>query len=100
MHHLCQCTPSVVDFSRALDLLRRDILLENKKVTDLHIPIQLVMSIKICINDSCNKIPVRQHLSDPFPIQKVQTTWYSTVLYEVPITTVRAHCKGYFGKGC
>ena len=70
MHHLCQHTPSIVAFSRAHDLVGRDNLHDNNKVTEFHIPVQLVMSIKICINDGCNKITVGQHLSDTFPIQK------------------------------
>jgi len=64
MHHLCQCTPSIVDFSLVLDLVRRDILHENNKGTEFHTHIQLVMSIKIYVNDTCNKILVGQSLSD------------------------------------
>jgi len=70
MYHLCQCTPSIVDFSRVLDLVGTDILYENSKGTEFHKPTQLVMSIKIYVNDTCNKILVGQNLSDKLPIQK------------------------------
>jgi hypothetical protein len=70
MHHLCQCTPPIVAFSRAHDLVGRDILHDNNKGTEFQTLIQLVMSIKICINDGCNKISAGRHLSDTFPTQK------------------------------
>jgi hypothetical protein len=70
MHHLCQCISSIVDCSTAQDLVGRDVLHENNKVTEFHIYIKLVRSIKICVIDSCNKIFVVQHLSNTFPIQK------------------------------
>jgi hypothetical protein len=70
MHHLCQRTPPIVAFSRAHDLVGRDVLHDNNKVTDFYTLTQLVMSIKICINDGCNKISAGWHLSDTFPIPK------------------------------
>ena len=82
MHHLYQYTSSIVDCGRAHDLVRRDVLHENNKVTKFHISIKLVMSIKICVKDRRNKISVVQHLSDTFPIQKnSNNTVFNCVLW-------------------
>ena len=57
--------------------LRREIpisgtfLHENNKVTEFHIPVKLVMSTKLCVNNSCNEVPVRKRPSNTFPIQKM-----------------------------
>ena len=51
--------------------ISRTFLHENNKVTEFHIPVKLVMSTKLCVNNSCNEVPVRKRPSNTFPIQKM-----------------------------
>jgi hypothetical protein len=56
-----------IDFKIAYDSVRTEVLYNI--VIEFGIPRKLVRLIKMCLNETYNKIHIGRHLSDAFPIQ-------------------------------
>jgi hypothetical protein len=56
-----------VDFKKAYDSVKREVLYNI--LPEFGIPKKLVRLIKMCLNETYNKIGVGKLLSDKFPIQ-------------------------------
>jgi hypothetical protein len=54
------------DFKEPCDSVKRDV--RYSIVLESGIPKELVRLIKVCLNETCNKICVGEHLSNTFPI--------------------------------
>jgi hypothetical protein len=61
VHHL------FIDFKKAYDLVKREVL--YNVLLEFGVPKKLVSLIKMCLNETYNKICVGKYLSDTFPIQ-------------------------------
>jgi hypothetical protein len=61
VHHLS------LDFKKAYDLVRREVLYNI--LIEFGISMKLVKPIKMCLNETFNKVRVGKHLSDKFLIQ-------------------------------
>jgi hypothetical protein len=51
----------------AYDSVRREVLYNI--MIQFVVPLKLVRLIKMCLNETCNKIRIGKHLSENFPIQ-------------------------------
>jgi hypothetical protein len=38
-------------------------------MADVHVPVKLIRTMKICLSANCSKVGKGEHLSDMFPIQ-------------------------------
>jgi hypothetical protein len=56
-----------IDFKKAYDSVRRELL--YKILIEFGTPRKLVRLIKMCLNETYNKIYIGKHLSGAFPIQ-------------------------------
>jgi hypothetical protein len=56
-----------MDFKKAYDSVRREILYNI--LIEFGVLMKLVRLIKICLNETHNKVRIGKHLSDGFPIQ-------------------------------
>jgi hypothetical protein len=56
-----------IDFKKAYDSLRREVLYNTLLVCG--IPKKLIRLIKMCLNETYNKVHIGKLLSDKFPIQ-------------------------------
>jgi hypothetical protein len=55
----------VVDFKKAYDPVRREVLYNI--LIEFGIPVILVMLVKMCLNETYSRVRVGKHLSDMFP---------------------------------
>jgi hypothetical protein len=55
----------VTDFKKAYDPVRREVLYNI--LIEFGIPIKLVRLIKMCLNETCSRVRVGNHVSDMFP---------------------------------
>jgi hypothetical protein len=56
-----------IDFKKAYYSVRREAF--HNILIEFGIPMQLVRHIKMCLNETYNKIRIGKHFSDSFPIQ-------------------------------
>jgi hypothetical protein len=56
----------LVDFKRAYDSVRREVLYI---IVVFGVPMKLVRLIKMCRNETCSRVRVGKHLSDMSPIR-------------------------------
>jgi hypothetical protein len=56
-----------VDFKKACDLVRREVLYNI--LIESGIPLKLIRLIKMCLNQTSGRVRVDKHLSDTFPIR-------------------------------
>jgi hypothetical protein len=56
-----------IDFKKAYDSVRREVLYNN--LIEFGVPMKLVRLIKMCLNETYSKVRIGKHLSDSFPIQ-------------------------------
>jgi hypothetical protein len=57
-----------IHFKKAYDSVRREVLYNI--LIEFGIPVELVRLIKMCLNETHNRVRVGKHLSDMFPIKK------------------------------
>ena len=55
-----------INFKKACDSVRREVLYNI--LIESGIPMGLVRLIKMCLNGTCSRVRVSQHLSDVFPV--------------------------------
>jgi hypothetical protein len=58
-----------IDFEKACDTVRREVL--YKILIEFSVHIKLVRLIKMCLNETCNKVYIGKNLSNAFQIQNV-----------------------------
>jgi hypothetical protein len=56
-----------INFKKAYDTMRREVFYTI--LIEFGIPMQLVRSIKMCVNETYRKVRISKHLSDNFLIQ-------------------------------
>jgi hypothetical protein len=56
-----------IDFKEAYDSVRREVL--YNMLMEFGVPMKLVRLIKMCLNETYNKVCIGKHLSDNFLIQ-------------------------------
>jgi hypothetical protein len=56
-----------VDFKKAYNSVRREVLCNI--LIEFGIPLKLIRLIKMCLNETCNRVQVGKHLSDRFSIE-------------------------------
>jgi hypothetical protein len=56
-----------IDFKEAYDSVRREVLYNI--LIEFGVPMKLVRLINMCLIEAHNKVRIRKHLSDSFPIQ-------------------------------
>jgi hypothetical protein len=56
-----------VDFKKVYDSVRREVLCSI--LIEFGISMKLVRLIKVCLNETYNKVRIVTHLSDNFPVQ-------------------------------
>jgi hypothetical protein len=57
----------LINFKKSCDSVRREVVYNILK--EFNIPMNLVILIKMCLNDTYNRDGVDKHLSDMFPIR-------------------------------
>jgi hypothetical protein len=57
---------SFIDFKKAYDSLRREVLYNIP--IEFGAPMKLLKLIKICLNETYSKVCIGKHLSDKFPL--------------------------------
>jgi hypothetical protein len=55
-----------IDFNKACDSVRREALYNI--LIEFDNPMQLVMLIKMCLNEACSRVRVEKHVSDMLPM--------------------------------
>ena len=58
-----------IDFKKAYDSVRKEVFYNI--IMQFGIPMKLVKLIKMCLNETCNRVWLGKHLSDMFPIRNV-----------------------------
>jgi hypothetical protein len=58
-----------IDFKKGYDSFRWEVLFSI--LTDFGVPMKLRL-LKMCLNETCNKVCICKHLSDNFPVQSGQ----------------------------
>jgi hypothetical protein len=58
---------TIVDFKKAHDSVKREVLYNI--LTEFGVPMKLVRLIKMCLNETYNKVHIGKYLSDNFPVQ-------------------------------
>jgi hypothetical protein len=56
-----------IDFKKVYDSVRRVVLCDI--LMEAGVPMNLIRLIKMCLNETCSKVLIDNHLSDSFPIQ-------------------------------
>jgi hypothetical protein len=56
-----------IDFKKACDSIKREVLYNI--LLEFGLPKKLVRLIKMCLNESYNKVRIGKYLSDTFPVQ-------------------------------
>jgi len=79
-----------VDFKKAYDAFRRESLYNI--LIEFDIPMKLVALIKMCLNETCSRVQVGNHLSD----MKIVLFWVITqrvvvIFYRCCVTAYRSH---------
>jgi hypothetical protein len=56
-----------IDFKKAYDSVRKEVLYNN--LTEIGIPMKVVRSVRMYLNESYSEVHICKYLSDTFPIQ-------------------------------
>jgi hypothetical protein len=81
-----------IGFEIAFDPIRREVLCNI--VIEFSVPVKLVRPIKMCLNETCNKVHAHINLSGAFPFQnglkERDALWLSLLKFPLEYSTRRA----------
>ena len=66
IHYVNPCIQLFIDFKKAYDPVRREVFYNI--LIQSGIPMKLVRLIKMCLNETYNRVRVDKNLSDMFPV--------------------------------
>jgi hypothetical protein len=64
IHQILEILELLIGSKKAHDSVRREVLYNI--LIEFEIPMKLIRLIKMCLNGTCNKVHIGQHLSDEF----------------------------------